>query len=853
MVHGFAQGGNRERQRTAFLSARNLPFNIALCFVVFYLGACGRIGFELLDISDATVGDHSSKERDGAEDGGSQMDSDLEPSTNEDADLISSADGDADLISRADADIDPELQVSTPVMNPVGGTYDSDQDITITCDTNDAIIRYTTDGSNPDESSSEYTAPISITGHGTTITVRAIALKDGMIDSEIRTEEYSIQYPSIVSITSTTADGIYGTGSSIDVTVTFREAVTLVGGEIDITLDTEDVVSIAPFGPATSASGVYTVGLNDSTNDLDSTGISLTSGTLRDRQNNVVYIALPSTTIADGSDIIVDGIAPTPGNSGTITASNLRSTALNLSWEKGTDNISAQPALEYRVYRSENNDIDTAANASLNGTLVQDWTPDVAGCYVKGLSADTTHYFNIIVRDERNNESAYAMTNETTSMGAWTRPADLEDHISPEGADAFDPTIAMSNNGGAVIAWIQYVGPNSMVFKSEYRGGSWSHPADLEDHINPGGENAFDPTIIMNNSGDANITWRQYDGSNMMVFKSEYRSGSWFHPADLNDSISLDISGAYVPSAAMDDNDNAIITWYQGNGSNIHIFKSENRGGSWSHPVDANDKISPDGKDAYFPRVAMDNSGNAIIVWRQRDSSNNYQVFKSEYRSGSWTHPTDIDDNISPDGYDVKYPQVAMDNNGNAVIVWYQSDGSVDQVFKSEYRSGSWTHPTDIDDNINPDGDNCYYPQVAMDNNGNTIIVWEQDDGDSTHIFISEYRSGSWTYPASLSDSISPDGKNAFLSTYASQVAMADNGDAVVTWSQLDSSSNRQIYRSVYQGNSWIHPSDVDDNISPDGEDAYDPEVAMDDYGNTIIVWYQSNGSNNQIFISDYR
>ncbi len=52
-----------------------------------------------------------------------------------------------------------------------------------------------------------------------------------------------------------------------------------------------------------------------------------------------------------------------------------------------------------------------------------------------------------------------------------------------------------------------------------------------------------------------------------------------------------------------------------------------------------------------------------------------------------WSHPT-ITDNISPDNQDAYYfPQVAMDDNGNAVIVWQQNDGSgYDQIFKSEYR-----------------------------------------------------------------------------------------------------------------------------------------------------------------------
>lgn len=57
----------------------------------------------------------------------------------------------------------------------------------------------------------------------------------------------------------------------------------------------------------------------------------------------------------------------------------------------------------------------------------------------------------------------------------------------------------------------------------------------------------------------------------------------------------------------------------------------------------------------------------------------------SEYRNGTWSHPADRTDNISPGGGHAYYPEVAMDDNGNAIITWYQSDGSNKQIFMSEH------------------------------------------------------------------------------------------------------------------------------------------------------------------------
>ena len=213
----------------------------------------------------------------------------------------------------------------------------------------------------------------------------------------------------------------------------------------------------------------------------------------------------------------------------------------------------------------------------------------------------------------------------------------------------------------------------------------FTQPTSLSDNISPDGANASYPAVAMDDHGNAIIVWSQSDGTNVQIFKSEYRSGSWTHPSNLSDNISPDGTDAYTTTVAMDDHGNAIIAWSQSDGANYQVFKSEYRSGSWTHPSNLSDYISPDGTDAYTTTVAMDNNGNAIIAWLQSDGTN-YQIFKSEYRSGSWTHPSNLSDNISPDGADANVPTVAMDNNGNAIIVWYQMDGANYQIFKSEYR-----------------------------------------------------------------------------------------------------------------------------------------------------------------------
>jgi len=79
--------------------------------------------------------------------------------------------------------------VEAPVFSPVAGTYFGAQDVTITSATAGASIYYTTDGTDPDNTSTLYTAPVNIAA---TTTLKAIAIKAGMTDSPIITGVYNI-------------------------------------------------------------------------------------------------------------------------------------------------------------------------------------------------------------------------------------------------------------------------------------------------------------------------------------------------------------------------------------------------------------------------------------------------------------------------------------------------------------------------------------------------------------------------------------------------------------------------------------------------------------------------------------
>ncbi len=156
-------------------------------------------------------------------------------------------------------------KVATPTFTPLPGTYASAQNVTIACTTAGATIKYTIDGTEPSRTNGIiYTGPVSI---NSTTTLKAIAYKDGMTDSDVASGLYTIQLEKVAAPVFTPAAGTYTTAQSVTITSTTT------GATIRYTLDgstptpTNGIVYTTPVSIAstdTLKAIAYKTGMTDS-------------------------------------------------------------------------------------------------------------------------------------------------------------------------------------------------------------------------------------------------------------------------------------------------------------------------------------------------------------------------------------------------------------------------------------------------------------------------------------------------------------------------------------------------------------------------------------------------------------
>ncbi|MBN2545259.1 MAG: chitobiase/beta-hexosaminidase C-terminal domain-containing protein [Spirochaetes bacterium] len=80
-------------------------------------------------------------------------------------------------------------KIAAPIFSISGGTYNEEMSVTLSCSTEEAVIRYTTDGSEPDELSGEYSTPINV---NVSTTIKARAFKTDWETSEVAAAVYEL-------------------------------------------------------------------------------------------------------------------------------------------------------------------------------------------------------------------------------------------------------------------------------------------------------------------------------------------------------------------------------------------------------------------------------------------------------------------------------------------------------------------------------------------------------------------------------------------------------------------------------------------------------------------------------------
>jgi hypothetical protein len=389
--------------------------------------------------------------------------------------------------------------------------------------------------------------------------------------------------------------------------------------------------------------------------------------------------------------------------------------------------------------------------------------------------------------------------------------------VTLSGQNAEVPQVGVDANGDAVVVWRRLVGTNTRI---QSRARSAAGVLGSIETLSDPGQNADLPQIAVNAGGNAVVVWQRSDGANTRIQARALSAAGVLGPV-----LTLSAAGrnASNPQVAVDADGNAVAVWQRFDGT---VDRIQARALSAAGAVGQIQTLSPAGRDTSLPQIAFDADRNAVIVWRGRDATHDRIQARVRSAAGALS-PIQ---NVSRVGQNTNDPQVAVDANGNAVVVWHRTDIAHFQIQARARSAAGVLGPIRT---LSQDG--ATQAQVGMDGAGNALAVWRRFNGIDFRI---EARALSAAGVLGPIHRLSPAGQEAS----DPQVAVGADGNAVAVWHRSISSANFRIQGRTRSAAGVLGPLE---NIS--GADASFAQVVLDADGDAVAVWERFDGTNFRI------
>ena len=350
------------------------------------------------------------------------------------------------------------------------------------------------------------------------------------------------------------------------------------------------------------------------------------------------------------------------------------------------------------------------------------------------------------------------------------------------------------------------------------------------------------PIVAMNGSGDFMVVWEDNsdssDGSSHDIFARGFQPGGCESFDDIA-ANTLTSGQQDSPSAAMDSDGNFVVVWRDDNDDNGvgQIYaRGFNHDGSQSFGYMTVNSVP--GGEQRRPVVAMEPNGSFVVVWEDdsssSDGSGNYDLHARGFHANGAQKFGDIVVNATTGGQQLN-PAIAMAPNGDFVVTW-EDDNDGNGYFQIYARgfNANGTQKFGVF-TVNSVGDGQQFsPAIAMDDDGNFVITWEDDQNKNGYYEI-------------LARGFNSNGAGAFSdmvvnSDYEGQqlapaIAMKPDGDFVVVWE--DDTDKNEWYeilaRGFTAGGSEAIP-DFTVNKEKAGQQ-FNPSVAIDSDGYFVVAW----------------
>lgn len=353
---------------------------------------------------------------------------------------------------------------------------------------------------------------------------------------------------------------------------------------------------------------------------------------------------------------------------------------------------------------------------------------------------------------------------------------------------------------------------------------------------------------------------------NTCASNCQHLSGVWGEVSSGSASgggISNTFNRSSNPTIAIDNSGMPIIAWSDVTfNSNYEIYVRRWDGIGWREIGGfsaSGGGISRNAAHSFYPNIATDSSGKAVVAWQNEESSTYYEVQISRWTGTLWEKIAGNSSAISIVPYVFPFlsndPVMTFDTAGNPIVVWSFLSNNYMRIFVKKWNGNAWLEMglgSGSGYGISGVTSGAYHPAVATDNAGNVIVAWSVNRGMNNYeIYVKRWNGSVWEEMGVGSASNGGISSNNGRSDNPS-IAIDVTGTPTIAWED-NTNGNNEIFAKQFNGISWEElsaGSASGGGISKNPGSSQNPSIATNSSGRPIIVWDDDSSGKREIYAS---
>jgi FlgD Ig-like domain len=274
---------------------------------------------------------------------------------------------------------------------------------------------------------------------------------------------------------------------------------------------------------------------------------------------------------------------------------------------------------------------------------------------------------------------------------------------------------------------------------------------------------------------------------------------------------------------------------------------------AWPHSPFTNLPVCTARLSQYIPSIASDGAGGAIVVWEDLRADTSWHVFAHHVLASGVVDPVwPVQGQLlSTRPISHPHPQLVPDAAGGALVVWQdRRSGTNSDIYAIHVRGSGTVDPPADGAAVCTAAHDQISPMVAPDGSGGAIVTWQDLRSDTSYDIYAQHVLASGT-----ADPAWPNGGRALCIAVHDQInprIVSDgSGGAIVSWQDRRYGTDYYIYAQHVLFSGAVDPAWPDSGRILSGSlgDKQLPAIVADGAGGAIVTWEDlRNGVDDDIY-----